>query len=75
MRLLKGVLRTIFGVLLIALGVVGLFLPILQGILLILLGLYLLGIRPQWLRQRVAAWKARHKKPTNASPEPPIPPA
>ena len=76
MQLLKSVLRKILGVLLVALGIVGLFLPVLQGVILILLGLYLLGVRPRWLRQRVAAWKARHhKKPANASPEPPFPPA
>lgn len=33
------------GITLIGIGIVGLFLPILQGVLLILLGLFLMGIK------------------------------
>ena len=49
------ILKKIAGVTLIALGIIGLFLPILQGVLLILAGLFLLGIEKKqikgWLRK------------------------
>lgn len=48
-------LKTAAGVLLIILGIIGLFLPILQGILMILAGLMLLGIKKEqvkkWLKK------------------------
>ncbi|MBL7107833.1 MAG: hypothetical protein ISS38_00830 [Candidatus Cloacimonetes bacterium] len=40
---MKKTIKKIFGVFLILLGIVGLFLPILQGILLIVAGLTILG--------------------------------
>ena len=49
------ILKNITGVILIGIGIVGLFLPILQGILLILAGLFLMGIRisdiKRWLKK------------------------
>ncbi|MBI3036035.1 hypothetical protein HYY71_06980 [Candidatus Woesearchaeota archaeon] len=48
-------LKKILGIALIALGIIGLFLPILQGILLILAGLFLMGIKiddiKKWLKK------------------------
>ena len=50
------ILKKAAGILLIILGIIGLFLPILQGILLILAGLFLLGIKTddikKWLRKK-----------------------
>ena len=39
------ILKRILGVILIAIGVIGLFLPILQGVLMIMAGLFLMGIK------------------------------
>ncbi len=47
------VVRKIFGIILILIGIVGLFLPILQGILFIILGAALLGIE----KSRLLEWK------------------
>jgi len=38
-------LKKIAGMILVSIGIIGLFLPLIQGILLILAGLFLLGIR------------------------------
>ena len=46
------ILKKIGGVILIAIGIVGLFLPILQGILLITAGLFLMGIKIE----KVKSW-------------------
>lgn len=46
------ILKKVVGITLIALGVIGLFLPILQGILLILAGLFMLGIT----KEHIKAW-------------------
>ena len=43
---LNGGLRFFFGIILILLGIVGLFLPFLQGILFIIAGLTLIGAKP-----------------------------
>ena len=46
------ILKRVAGVSLVILGIIGLFLPILQGILLILAGLFLLEIKTD----RIKAW-------------------
>ncbi len=59
-RLLWRVLRLTAGWSLILVGVVGLFLPILQGILLIASGLAVLSTESRWARaalDRFAAWR------------------
>lgn len=45
------VLKRIAGIFLIILGIIGLFLPILQGILLIFAGLLLLGIKKEQIKE------------------------
>lgn len=68
-RQIKRVVVLLIGWTLIALGVVGLFLPFLQGILFILLGLYVLSreskVAQRWLdhgRQRYPKVDARLKQ-------------
>ena len=39
------ILKNIAGIILIGVGIIGLFLPIIQGVLLILAGLFLMGIK------------------------------
>ena len=51
-------LKITLGSTLIILGVIGLFLPIIQGILLIIAGLFLLGIR----REKLNEWISKLKK-------------
>lgn len=56
------ILRIASGFLLLALGIIGLFLPILQGVLMILAGLAVLGKDLPWSRaitQRLAAFVRR----------------
>lgn len=49
------ILKTIAGIVLVVLGVIGLFLPIIQGVLLIIAGLMVLGIKTgdvkAWIRK------------------------
>lgn len=52
-------LRYPLGVVFIILGVLGLFLPVLQGLLFLAIGLYLLGIRPRFVDRFI---KNRQKK-------------
>ena len=44
------IFKKIAGVILIAIGIIGLFLPIIQGILLIIAGLLLMGINKEQIR-------------------------
>lgn len=53
-RKLARLLRKVVGIILILLGIVGLFLPILQGILFLFLGAAFLGIE----KSRLMRWKA-----------------
>ena len=46
----KGLVHVIAGVLLIIVGIIGLFLPLIQGILLIFAGLMLLGFKKEQIR-------------------------
>lgn len=54
-----ALLRKIVGWSLICLGIIGLFLPILQGVLLILVGLAFLGERKhfEWIKRKI-----KHKR-------------
>ena len=45
------ILKNTAGVALIGVGVIGLFLPILQGILMIIAGLLLLGVKKEQIRE------------------------
>ena len=45
------ILKRIIGVALIAVGIIGLFLPILQGVLMIIAGLLLLGIKKEQIKK------------------------
>ena len=58
-------IRIPLGVGLLILGVIGLFLPVLQGILFLALGLYLLGLRFPWLERRL---KRRRREAKTAEP-------
>ncbi len=57
----KAVVLTI-GWFLVALGVVGLALPVLQGVLLILLGFYVLSRESKWARGQFEKLRERHPK-------------
>ncbi len=45
------ILKKIAGIILIVIGVVGLFLPIIQGVLLIFAGLLLLGVKKEQIKK------------------------
>jgi hypothetical protein len=61
---------TVVGTLLVAVGLVGLFLPILPGIVLIASGLALLGKQYHWARTALdRVTPARLKRPTNETRE------
>lgn len=57
---IKTVIILIFGWSMIVLGVIGLFLPVLQGILFILIGLYILGKRSRMARKLVQRLNRRY---------------
>jgi uncharacterized membrane protein YbaN (DUF454 family) len=61
-RQVKRVVALVIGWALIALGVVGLFLPFLQGILFILLGLYVLSRESQTARRWLDRGRKRYPK-------------
>lgn len=44
------ILKNIAGIVLVGIGIIGLFLPIVQGVLLIILGLMLLGIKKEQIK-------------------------
>jgi uncharacterized membrane protein YbaN (DUF454 family) len=61
-RLLWRIIRLAAGWTLLLLGVIGLFLPVLQGILFIASGLALLSTESQWARrllERLKSWRRR----------------
>jgi uncharacterized membrane protein YbaN (DUF454 family) len=60
-----GVLRYVAGIAFLILGVIGLFLPVLQGILFILLGLAVLFPRNRYVEQAIA--RARNRWPGQAA--------
>jgi len=45
------ILKKVVGIILIVVGVIGLFVPILQGVLMILAGLFLLGIKTEDIKK------------------------
>ena len=45
------ILKNMAGITLIGIGIVGLFLPIIQGVLLILAGLFLMGIKIEQIKK------------------------
>jgi uncharacterized membrane protein YbaN (DUF454 family) len=75
-RVLWRILRLTAGWSLIAVGVVGLFLPILQGFLFIFSGLAILSTESPWARRlldKLKAWRKdwRNKKKTESLPPKP----
>ena len=58
----KRVALIIVGWLFIALGIVGLFLPVLQGILFLLIGLVILSTEYHWARRLLANLRTRFPK-------------
>lgn len=59
-RPLRRLTTLALGWFLIGLGIVGLFVPILQGVLLILLGLYVLSRESAWARDLLHRFRNRH---------------
>lgn len=55
------ILKIALGVILIIVGVVGLFLPILQGVLMITAGLFLLGIKTEGVKKWFKGLKLDNK--------------
>jgi uncharacterized protein len=58
-RQFERIVTLVMGWLLIVLGVIGLFLPVLQGVLLLLLGFYVLSRESSWARRRFNQLRAR----------------
>jgi len=56
-------LKKTLGIILIVIGIIGLFLPIIQGILLIGAGLLLLGVKKEQIREWVSKSKKFIRKP------------
>jgi len=54
--------RTVAGFCLIILGIIGLFVPILQGVLLILLGLWVLSLDSRWAHRCILKLRLRFPK-------------
>ena len=68
--LIARAIITVFGTLLVTVGVVGLFLPIIPGIVLIASGLALLGKQYHWARTALdRVTPARLKRSTDEAPE------
>jgi uncharacterized protein len=69
-KLLWRILRLTAGWSLIAVGIVGLFLPILQGILFIASGLAVLSTESRWAKQlldRLSAWRKSRRENNGSS--------
>jgi len=56
------VMRMVLGWSLVGLGIVGLFVPILQGILLLILGLWVLSIDSRWAHRCILRLRVRFPK-------------
>lgn len=61
---LNHILKLILGWTLVFLGILGLFLPILQGVLFLVLGFALLSTESEWVRNKINAFMARYPKLT-----------
>jgi uncharacterized membrane protein YbaN (DUF454 family) len=59
---MKRILKIALGILLVLLGIVGLFLPILQGILFLILGALLLSSESRHVRRIIAFLRLRYPK-------------
>ena len=59
---LNHILKLILGWTLVFLGILGLFLPILQGVLFLVLGFALLSTESEWVRKRIDAFTFRYPK-------------
>ncbi len=59
-RHLRRLTTLVLGWFLIGLGIIGLFVPVLQGVLLILLGLYVLSRELHWARRLLHRVRDRH---------------
>jgi hypothetical protein len=59
-RVIKRWTILTLGVAFLILGVLGLFLPVLQGILFLLIGMILLSRESEWVRRHVERLRARH---------------
>lgn len=70
MAQLARLARIIGGFGLIALGIIGLFVPILQGILFIMLGLVLLAREYHWARRLLDWVRRKRRQPESSSPGP-----
>ncbi len=55
------IFKKIAGIVLIVIGVIGLFLPIIQGVLLIIAGLLLLGVKKEQMMKWVRKFKKKIK--------------
>ena len=51
------ILKKILGVILIIIGIIGIFLPILQGVLMIIAGLFLLGVKKEKIKKWISKLK------------------
>jgi len=73
-RLFWRILRLVTGWTLLLLGVIGLFLPVLQGFLFIASGLVVLSTESQWARRvldRLKSWRRRGRARDPDAPSPP----
>ena len=52
------IIRMAFGIIMLVLGIIGLFVPILQGILFIMFGLMLMGVK----KSQIKKWIKKFKK-------------
>lgn len=59
---LNHIAKLIVGWALVFLGVIGLFLPILQGVLFLVLGFALLSSESEWVRKKIELLAARYPK-------------
>jgi len=57
---IKDIALVALGWVFLILGVLGLFLPVLQGILFIIIGLYLLSQKSRWARNLLRRFKTRY---------------
>ena len=64
---MKRVLRYIIGITFLVLGVLGLFLPVLQGILFLVVGLLILAPESRWIRALIAKPLARYPEAFTAA--------
>ena len=64
---MKRVLRYIIGITFLVLGVLGLFLPVLQGILFLVVGLLILAPESRWIRALIAKLHARYPEAFTAA--------